>query len=192
MVAPILLALAPLVKDLAKWGFSAISSVVATKGKEVVEEKFGIKLDDMLGSEEGRYKLKQLEIEHEQFLLEMAEKSEVRDLTYFQEEVKDRSSARESNATIAIAEAAPWYQKALLPMIAVLVTTGFFGCLSCLFYLSANKITLDDNSRDVLIFAFGNLTAGWMAIMNYLFGSSKGSTDKDAVLATMAKRGSQP
>lgn len=188
-MAPLLLAAAPLLKDLAKWGFGAIASVVATKGKEVVEDKFGVKLDDMLGSEEGRYKLKQLEIEHEQFLLEMNEKSEAREFNYFQAEVDDRKSARDSNMQIAVSDASPWYQKALLPGMAFLVTTGFFGCLMALFYLSANKINLDDNTRDVLIYAFGVISTGWVTIMGYLFGSSHQSRQNQEAINSLLKRG---
>lgn len=178
----------PIVAALIKFGLPLIAGAIASKGEEIVKEKLGVDIGAMLNSEDGRIKLKQMEMEHQQFLVQMAQQSEARELVYFQEEVKDRSSAREANAQIAVSEASPWYQKALMPAMAVLVTLGFFSCLGALFWLSSQSIKLDDNSRDVLIYAFGVLSAGFMAIMNYFFGSSHGSQTKDGVLATMAKR----
>lgn len=179
--------MAPIVAALLKFGFSALAPAVLARGQEVIQEKLGVDIGAALGTEEGRIKLKQLEMEHEQFLITAAQAADARELEYFREEVKDRSSAREENAKIATAENAPWYQKALMPAMAVMVTAGFFGCLGALFWLSGHNIKLDDNSRDVLIYAFGVLSAGFMAIMNYLFGSSHSSQSKDGVLASIVK-----
>lgn len=62
----------PIVAALAKWGLPLVASAVASKGKELVQEKLGVNLDDALGTEEGRIKLKQLEYEHEGFLSNVA------------------------------------------------------------------------------------------------------------------------
>lgn len=75
----------------------------------------------------------------------------------------------------------------LVPVMAVVVTLGFFGLISTLFYLSAQGIKLDDNSRDVLIYALGVVSSGWMGIVSYLFGSSASSRNKDAVISEIAK-----
>jgi hypothetical protein len=177
----------PIVAALIKAGFSIFGGAIASKGEEFIKDKLGIDVGEMLGSEEGRLKLRQLEMQHQEFLVTAAQASEVREVQYFQEEVKDRASARESNAAIATSVTAPWHQKALMPGMALLVTLGFFFCLGALFYLSAKNIHLDDNSRDILIYAFGIISAGWMAIMNFLFGSSHGSQAKDATIAGLAK-----
>lgn len=58
----------PVLAALAKWGLPLVASAVASKGKEVVEQKLGINLDNALGTEDGRIKLKQLEYDHEEFL----------------------------------------------------------------------------------------------------------------------------
>jgi hypothetical protein len=179
--------MAPIVAALVKWGLPLLAGAAATKGEEFLKEKLGVDIGSMLNSEDGRIKLKELEMRHQEFLVNAAQASEARQLDYFKEEVKDRSSARESNAAIATSEAAPWYQKALMPMLSFLVTFGFFACLGALFYLSAKGIKLDDNTRDVLIYAFGVLSAGFMSIMNYVFGSSSGSTAKDRYLGAILK-----
>jgi len=178
--------MAPIVAMLIKSGLSILGGAVASKGQELIQEKLGIDIGAMLGSEEGRLKLKQLEMEHQQFLITASQATEVRALDYFKSEVEDRKSARETAATVAVSEA-PWYQKMLMPAMAVLVTMGFFFCLGALFYLSAKGIKLDDNSRDVLIYAFGVLSSGFMAIISFLFGSSSSSAGKDKILGALAK-----
>jgi len=190
MVAPLILAAAPLLKDLAMWGFSAIASVVAAKGKEVVEDKFGVKLDDLMGSEEGRLTLKKLEIEHQEFLIEMAQKSEAREFEYFKAEVEDRQSARSANAEIATNSNSGVLQRTLLPVMSYVITLGFFGSMGALFYVSLTGAKLDDNSRDILIYAFGAMTGGWMLVMNFLYGSSHGSrANQEALVVQLSKKG---
>ena len=190
MVAPIVAALSPLLMELGKWGFQTIASVVTAKGKQVVEEKLGVNLEDALGTEAGRIELKRLEIQHQEFLINAAQQSEAREFEAFKTEVDDRKSAREVNMEIATSDNAPWYQKVLLPFMAILVTGGFFGCLGALFYLSASKINLDDNTRDILIYAFGVISTGWVTIMNYLFGSSANSrTNQDTINKILKKGG---
>ena len=179
----------PLVAAAIKWGLPLLAGAIASKGQELVQEKLGIDLSSALGTEEGRIKLKQLEMEHQEFLINAAQATEARELDYFKEEVKDTQSARTTNAQIATSDLAPWYQKALMPLMAVLVTIGFFGSMFALFWISFNNVQLDDNSRDILIYAFGAMTAGWMSIMNYLFGSSHGSRQSQEALAAIAKGG---
>ena len=188
MVAPIVAALSPLLLDLAKWGFGTIASVVTAKGKQVVEEKLGVNLEDALGTEQGRIELKRLEIQHQEFLINAAQQSEARDFEAFKTEVEDRKSARQANVDIATSEHAPFSQRTLLPAMAYLVTCGFFGCLGCLFYLSASKINLDDNTRDILIYAFGVISTGWVTIMSYLFGSSANSRTNQDTINKLLKR----
>lgn len=77
---------APIVAGLLKSGLSLLASVVASKGKDIVQEKLGINLEDALGTEAGRLKLKQLELEHEQFLIQAAQASEAREFEYFKVE----------------------------------------------------------------------------------------------------------
>lgn len=176
--------MAPIIASLIQWGLPLIAGAAATKGEEFIKEKLGVDIGAMLNTEDGRIKLKELEMKHQEFLINAAQQTEERNLKLYQTEVDDRKSAREATAIIATGDA-PWYQKMLMPAMAILVTLGFFACLGALFYLSAKGIKLDDNSRDVLIYAFGVLSAGFMAIMNFLFGSSSGSAAKDKVLGSL-------
>lgn len=58
----------PIVTQLLASGLGILGNAVLAKGKEVVEDKLGVKLPDALTGEEA-IKLKQLEFQHEEWLL---------------------------------------------------------------------------------------------------------------------------
>jgi len=58
------------------------------------------------------------------------------------------------------------------------VITGFF--LLC-FYLM--RVKLPEGSNEVVFMLFGALASGFGAVLNYFFGSSKGSAEKTEILA---------
>ena len=66
--------LAPIVASLFSQGLNLLGNAVIAKGQEAIEEKLGVKLDAYTGTSEGLLKLKQLEFEHEEFLLDAAYK----------------------------------------------------------------------------------------------------------------------
>lgn len=177
----------PIIAALANAGLSLIGNAVLAKGKEVVEEKLGVSLEDSVKTTEGKAKLLELQFKHEEALQQFVIAQREQDLRQVELDNKNTSDARGANATITISDHAPWYQKALLPLMAVLMAVGFFACMAALIYLSAMNIHLDDNSRDVLVYAFGVLSAGFMSVMNFLFGSSAGSRDAQTAVANIAK-----
>lgn len=177
----------PIVAALANAGLSILGNAVLAKGKQVVEEKLGVDLEDALKTDEGKAKLTELQFKHEEELTRLALQARELDLRATELDNKNTADARSANAAIAVSDQAPWYQKALLPAMAVLMALGFFACFAALLSLSIMNIHLDDNSRDVLIYAFGVLSAGFMAVMNFLFGSSAGSRDAQAAVVSVAK-----
>lgn len=64
--------MAPLLAALAKFGLPILANAIAAKGKDVIEEKLGVDIGKLIGSEEGRIQLKQLEMQHEEFLVNAA------------------------------------------------------------------------------------------------------------------------
>ena len=68
---PILLA--PLLTSLASKGMSLLAGAIEAKGKDIIESKLGIKIPSSVSelTPELVQKLKQAEMEHEEFLLEM-------------------------------------------------------------------------------------------------------------------------
>lgn len=179
--------LAGIAASLAKEGLGLLGNAVLAKGKEVIEEKIGVNIEDALKTEEGKIKLLEAQTKHEQMLNDFVLAKREQELREVELDNKNTADARSSNAAIATSDHAPWYQKALLPAMAILMALGFFGCFGALLSLSIMNIHLDDNSRDVLIYAFGVLSAGFMAVMNFLFGSSAGSREAQAAVASVAK-----
>jgi hypothetical protein len=72
MMAPII---ASLLGTLAQNGLGLLSSAIQAKGKEVVENTLGVKISDAPSPEEVS-KLRQLQFEHEERLLELGEERE--------------------------------------------------------------------------------------------------------------------
>ena len=62
--------------------------------------------------------------------------------------------------------------------IAFVVLVGFFGCI----WLVVER-EVSGFMRDALLILIGNLAAAFMAVVNYYFGSSSGSAQKNQLLA---------
>lgn len=81
----------------------------------------------------------------------------------------DRNSARQRE--IAIKDKMPG-------LLASLVTLGFFGTLGWML-----KHGIPENGGEALLVMLGALGAGWGSVTNYYFGSSRGSKEKNELLA---------
>ena len=62
--------------------------------------------------------------------------------------------------------------------VAFVVLVGFFGCI----WLVVER-EVSGFMRDALLILIGNLAAAFMAVVNYYFGSSSGSAQKNQLLA---------
>jgi len=63
-------------------------------------------------------------------------------------------------------------------ILAVLIVTGFFGILIA---MMMGLLTVTD--QQALLILLGSLSAGFGAVLNFFFGSSRGSQNKDVLLA---------
>ncbi len=105
--------------------------------------------------------IKKLELQYQNDELE-------RGFRYKELEFKDVASAREMQM-----ETHSWVPAAL----AMLVTAGFFGIL---IFLVVND---DYKPTEPLLVMLGSLGTAWTGIIAYYFGSSRGSQNKDVLLA---------
>jgi C4-dicarboxylate transporter len=160
--------MAPLIALLVKSGLSLFAGAVASKGSEFIKEKTGIDLQESLGTEEGRLKLKELEMQHQELLINAAQASEVRDLDYFKEEVKDRDSARSREVEIAKISGAPWYIPNFISWLTLIVTIGGG-------WMFINSET--ENSRLVICSIV-------TMVLSYYYGTTRNSGTKDSTLAS--------
>lgn len=143
----------PILATLAAKGLSLLGSAVLAKGKDFIEDKLGVSLEESIQSEEGLIKLKQLEMEHTEFLLQQAAES---DKLYFE----DTKSARALG--VELSKSTSWLNQNIMPLLALITILG----ASILLYISAEN--------DVKMAAVSFITM----VLGYFFGSSKGSKDK--------------
>jgi len=93
-------------------------------------------------------------------------KAQEMSLDFEQLAVQDRKSAREMQITTK-----SW----IPPLLAILVTLGFFGILAG---MMTGKVT----SSEALMIMLGSLGTAWTGIIAFYFGSSASSQNKDALL----------
>lgn len=91
------------------------------------------------------------------------------EITLAQLEVTNTQGAREMQMTV----------KSKTPdILAVIIVTGFFGILIT---MMMGLLTATD--QQALLILLGSLSAGFGAVLNFFFGSSRGSQNKDILLA---------
>lgn len=166
--------MAPLLATLAASGLNLLVSAIRAKGKEFVEEKLGVNLEDEVKTEEGLIKLKTLEIEREEFLIESSLEDKRLDI----DNTKD---ARQMNARIQEADAASYLAKNaayFLDFAIVLATIVLSGML--LFK------GIPDANKELVYTALGSLFAMCITILNFHRGTSHSSRNKDAVIKTLS------
>lgn len=118
--------------------------------------------------------------EASQIIAEMAHSENL-----FKTEVEDRSSARDRESTIAVAEAAPLLNKVVSPVLAI----GVVGLTFLLFAVVLFDTTAIDPARkDLAIYILGALTTAIAQVLSYYFGSSSGSVQKTDFMEKLFKK----
>lgn len=172
MVAPLIVALAPLLTKLAANGLDLIGSAVMAKGKEVVEKELGVDIDQDLATDEGTIKLKQLQLDHEERLLQLALDEKKLDLAYYQVDAADRDSARDREVALFEADA-DWFNRSIASILALVVIIG------------GGYFLTSSGTQENIKFAIISLMS---MVLGYYFGSSKGSVNKDAAISRLSKK----
>jgi hypothetical protein len=174
----------PILAALLQAGLPILAGAIQTKGKDFIQEKLGVDITDMLGTEEGKLKLRQLEIQHEEWLGDQIKELRKLDMQEAGLYIADSNSAREREAKIATSEFAPWVNKVATPILAggVLILTFV------LFYaLVFGDRSVEDGRKDVILYILGVLSSICSQIISYYFGSSKSSATKDETINVMQK-----
>ena len=97
------------------------------------------------------------------------------DESMFKQEVADRASARDREASIAVAEAAPTFNKIITPVLACGVVVLSFLLFGVALF-DSDAISAD--RKDLAIYIMGALTTSVAQVLSYYFGSSSGSVQK--------------
>lgn len=150
--------LAPLLSQ----GLGLISNAVLAKGKEWVEEKTGVNLDQPLSAED-TLKLRQYEMDHEEELLRLRVEDKKLDLA-------DIQSARDMNTRINESANATWLSKNVPAILAIVVISFGFLLLA---------ITKEADVRTAVV---GLMTL----VLGFYFGSSSTSKVKDDTIRSLS------
>ncbi len=103
----------------------------------------------------------------------------------FTKEVEDRASARDREAQISVAEAAPTINKIITPILAIGVVVSSFLLFGVTLFASD---VVDANRKDLAIYILGALTTAVAQVLSYYFGSSSGSVQKSDYIEKMIKK----
>ena len=172
----------PIVSALLQGGFTLLGNAVMAKGKDVIEEKLGVNIDSMLGSEEGRIKLKQLEYDNEenlrQFTLATREQEMRSDGMYLQDVQDSRDMQKEALKQSDV------FSKRFLYYFSIgwsaLVAT-YIGFITFVTIPEANIRFADT----ILGFLLGTILA---TMFNFFYGTSKSSQNKDDLIKGVVER----
>lgn len=151
-----------LIAPLLSQGLSLISNAVLAKGKEWVEEKTGVNLDQPLSAED-TLKLRQYEMDHEEELLRLRVEDKRLDLA-------DVQSARDMNTRINESANATWLSKNVPAILALVVIVVGFILLGT---------TKDADVRTAVV---GLMTL----VLGFYFGSTSSSRAKDDTIKALS------
>ena len=159
----------PIVATLIAQGLGTLGNAVLNKGKDYIEEKLGVDLDKEAQTPEGLQKLKQLEIDHEQFLITSAIENRKIDLQDKALDIGNTTNARDMNSRINESKEATWLTKNIPAVLALIVVFGGGAMLA----FSPNP--------DVRTAAVGLITL----VLGFYFGSTSSSQRKDVTIANL-------
>ena len=169
------MALPAFLLPLVSQGLSLLGNAALAKGKEWVEQKTGVSLDQPL-SQEDVVKLRQFELEHEEELQRLRMEDKRLDLEELKVHAANTQGARQMNQESMKSEDPIVrrfiYFYALFWSVCSAVYIGFitFG------EIPKDNVRFADT---ILGFLLGTIVA---TIINFFYGSSKGSQDKTAAL----------
>jgi len=124
---------------------------------------------ELRGNPEALVKVRELELTHKTKFEELA-------LENTRAHLADRQDARVAEIERMKAGASNRFMYTL----AVLVTAGFFLLCGVLMFKTS---AIPEGSREVAFVLFGTLSTAFGGVMQYFFGSSKGSSEKTSLLA---------
>lgn len=181
---PIPLVLAGLLTTLATNGLDLLGKAIAAKGKEVIEEKLGVSIEESVQTEEGLLKLKQLEFAHEEFLLDAATKQAAMALESEKLAYADTISARDSNTRIQESNHASYIAKNMPYWLDGFIVLATFGMAYFLLFKDIPTV-----NKEVFYTAFGSLMTLCMTVVNFHRGSSARSQSKDDTISKLTSKG---
>ena len=172
MAIPLLLA--PILTKLAESGLNLIADAVTAKGKDVIEETLGVDLDKETQSPEGLLKLKQLEFDHQEFLIEAGIRQKEQELKEVELADKNTQGARDMNVKVQESSNASKLAKEAAYYIDFILIGATLGMAYIILFQS-----VPEANKEIFYTAFGSLLAMCSTILNFHRGTSMSSRNKD-------------
>jgi hypothetical protein len=169
-MAPII---ATLLGTLAENGLGLLSSAIQAKGKQVVEERLGVKISDNPGPEEVA-KLRQLQFDHEERLLELGIEKAEQELKGFQIEVADRDSARGRDVEF-IKRGMTNNRANVMFFLAVCM-------VALLVWIVWKDQNINEYVKGIFTLVLGRFLGYLDNIYSFEFGTTRGSKEKDETI----------
>jgi len=154
------------IEQLAPTVASCLGTPVAGMAVSALESALGMKSEDIQKSIEDNKLTADQVASIQQAEIALKAKAQELGLDFEQLATEDRKSARDLQQNT---------HSIIPPLLALLVTVGFFGILVGLMMETFK-------TSDALLLMLGSLGTAWTAIMSFYFGSSAGSQAKDAML----------
>jgi hypothetical protein len=170
-----------LIASLAQKGFSILGNAILEKGKDVIEEKLGVDVEEAIQTPEGLLKLKQLEVDNEQFLITSAIENRKIDLEEKALDIGNTVNARDSNVKIQESANASLLAKNAPYWLDMFIVAGTMVLAYLIFFVG-----IPPQNKDIAFAAFGSLLTLCGTIINFHRGSSASSKDKDAMIANLS------
>ena len=164
---------ASLLGTLAQNGLGLLSSAIQAKGKEVVEQTLGVKISDNPSDGEVS-KLRQLQFDHEERLLELGIEKARQDLEAFKEEVKDRDSARGRDVEF-IKRGMTNNRANVMFFLAVCM-------VALLVWIVWKDPNINEYVKGIFTLVLGRFLGYLDNIYSFEFGTTRGSKEKDETI----------
>lgn len=166
-----------IIQPLIAGGLNLLANAAMAKGKEWIQQKTGVDIDKANLSNEDYVKLQQFEMEHEEELLRIKTENNRISAELEMAYLKDVQDARDMNKVTSKSE-----DKFVRRYIYYLATFWSIASASYIGFITFGYIP-EANVRfadTILGFLLGTAIA---SILNFFYGSSKGSHDKTEALA---------
>ena len=102
--------------------------------------------------------------------------------------LQDVHSARQMATAVQTSKQAPWLVKHISPILAMGTTVLAFA----LFYVVIFRDVENQNTKELIYYILGVLSAIVTQIFSFYFGSSQGSSDKQQIIREMHERSTTP
>lgn len=171
-----------IVAALLQQGLGLLGNAVLAKGKDIIEEKLGVSLEDKISTPEGLLELKKLEFSHQAFLVTAAQEDKRINIARDAQADANTASAREMNEKVQESINASWLAKNASYVIDFFIVASTTLLVTLLFW----KIIPDDN-QNLAYLALGSMLTMCGQILNFHRGSTSRSANKDVTIQALSK-----